>query len=500
MLARNAVFNLVGEGSVFLVLLVSMPKLVHFLGETSFGLFSLAWVIIGYLAFLDIGVSRAATKFVSEHLAEQNHSSVLSIVRTALLANLVLGLLGACLVMVAAPYVISSVLKTSPSLEGQAHLTFYVVALSVPVLLVQGVLRAVLSSFQRFDWINGVNVLTTAAQWTAAAILAWKGHGVAVVVLATVLARIVATLVYGVVLFRLLPGLQLFKSVSFGGLLKLMKFGTWVSVSQLVSPVLVYLDRILIASFVSLSAVTLYTVPYEIMTRLRVIPSSVATTLYPAFSERGTEKQRANLDSLYEGSVRYLLLLLIPGVLFLSVLGPDLMTLWMGASFAQHSAVALQVLAFGVLANGMAYVPYNVLQALGRPDLTGKFHLLELPFYVLLCVLLIPRWGITGAAFASTVRFTLDCGLLFWAAGKYCGCSPRAFWTRSFSRLTILALALSFLLTLLRVYVNPLWARLGMGVIAIGIYILLAGILTIDVLERPKFTRAARMLLGRFGS
>jgi hypothetical protein len=56
-----------------------MPKLVSFLGGTSFGLFSLAWVVIGYLAFLDIGVNRAAAKFRSafgkdRRLPISNHS------------------------------------------------------------------------------------------------------------------------------------------------------------------------------------------------------------------------------------------------------------------------------------------------------------------------------------------------------------------------------------------------------------------------------------------
>jgi hypothetical protein len=51
LLARNATLNLATEGWTFVVLLIAMPKLVAYLGETSFGLFSLAWVVIGYLAF-----------------------------------------------------------------------------------------------------------------------------------------------------------------------------------------------------------------------------------------------------------------------------------------------------------------------------------------------------------------------------------------------------------------------------------------------------------------
>src|SRR6185437_10435968 len=154
----------------------------------------------------------------------------------------------------------------------------------------------------------------------------------------------------------------------------------------------VFLDRFLIASFLSLGAVTLYTVPYEVMTRLRIIPSSLASTLYPALSESSKEEEKTNLNSLYEGSVRYLLLALLPCVAFLLVLSPDILALWMGSQFAKETSTVLQILALGAFANALTYVPYTALQALGRPDLTAKFHLLEVPVYVGLCIFLIPRW------------------------------------------------------------------------------------------------------------
>jgi O-antigen/teichoic acid export membrane protein len=494
LLARNATLNLVTEGWTFVILLVAMPKLVSFLGETQFGLFSLAWVVIGYLAFLDVGVNRAATKFISEHLAERDHDSTRLIVRTALTANLTLGLVGGLAIILLSPYLIHSVFKVSAELQSQARLTFYAVGLAVPVLLVHGVFRAVLSSYQRFGWINAVNAVTTVAQWGAAALLAWKGHGVASVVFATVVARILATAAYGAVLFRLLPDLQLFRIHRMHGLPKLLKFGSWVTVSQLVSPILVYLDRVLIASFVSLAAVTLYTVPYEAMTRLRIIPSSLVGTLYPAFSERGSEEQRIQLQQLYEGSVRYLVLLLVPGILFLVVLGPDLLTLWMGPSFAQQTSVVLQVLALGVLANALAYVPYNLLQALGRPDLTGKFHVLELPLYVVLCALLIPRWGIAGAAMASTIRFTLDSALLFWAAGKYCECSLRPFLVSALPRILTLCSGLGLTLVAIKLCVHHPWVRLGLGVLAFGVFLLAAWVFVVENREKPRIGEALRLL------
>jgi len=497
LLARNATLNLATEAWTFIVLLIAMPKLISFLGETQFGLFSLAWVVIGYLAFLDVGVNRAATKFVSEHLAAQDHESTRLVVRTALATNLMLGLAGGLAVAFVSPYLIQSVFRVSGDLQSQARLVFYGVGLAVPVLLVQGVLRAILSSYQRFGWINAVNAVTTTAQWGAAALLAWRGHGVALVVFSTVAARVAATAAYGVVLFRLVPNLQLFRRHDLHGLPKLLRFGGWVSVSQLVSPLLVYLDRVLIASFVSLAAVTLYTVPTEVMTRLRIIPSSLTGTLYPAFSERGAENQGKQLQRLYEASVRYLLIAILPGILFLVVFGTDLLSLWMGPQFASRTSLVLQILGFGVLLNCMANIPYNAVQALGRPDITGKFHLLELPLYVALCVILIPRWGIVGAALANSLRISLDSVLLFWAAQRYCHCSIGSLWNKTIPRVLGLSGTLGVSLVVIRLAITSSWSRLVMGVLAVAIYFVGVWLLLVDQDDKPRIGQAVRLLIGQ---
>ena len=497
LLARNATLNLVTNGWTFLVLVVAMPKLVHYLGETSFGLFSLAWVMIGYLTFLDVGVNRAATKFISEHLAEADHESACKIVRTGIFANLVMGAVGGVAIALLSPILIHSVFKISGGLEEQARWAFYAASFAVPVLLVQGVFRAALSSFQRFGWINAVDALATGVQWTAAGLLAWKGYGVALVVFSTVLARLAATVAYGIVVVRLFPDLQFFSGTTLHGLSKLLRFGSWVTVSQVISPLLVYLDRVLIASFVSLGAVTLYTVPFEAMGRLRIIPSALVGTLYPAFSERGGEEQRRQLERLYERAIRYLMLLVLPATLYLLVLGPDLFGVWMGTSFARQTTSVLQILAVGVLVNALAPVPYSLLQALGRPDLTGVFHLLELPVYVGMCLWLIPKWGIAGAAMASTVRFSLDAALLFWAAGKYCRCSLRGFWVGAFPRILMVGGVLALALLAIRFFILDPWSRIGLGVLAVGLSLLTAWVVAVDREEKPRLTGVIRAFLGQ---
>jgi O-antigen/teichoic acid export membrane protein len=73
-------------------------------------------------------------------------------------------------------------------------------------------------------------------------------------------------------------------------------------------------------------------------------------------------------------------------------------------------------------------IPYTLLQALGRPDLTARFHLIELPVYVLVLWSMIRTFGIEGAAIAWLIRVALDALLLFAMARRFLpGGAPR--WT-----------------------------------------------------------------------
>lgn len=70
----------------------------------------------------------------------------------------------------------------------------------------------------------------------------------------------------------------------------------------------------------------------------------------------------------------------------------------------------------GIFLNSAARVPFTLLQAHGRADLTAKLHLIELPIFAALLVAGVHAFGITGAALAWTLRVALDTTLLYLAA------------------------------------------------------------------------------------
>ena len=167
----------------------------------------------------------------------------------------------------------------------------------------------------------------------------------------------------------------------------------------------------------------------------------------------------------------------------------------MGPSFAAKGTLVFQILALGALLNFLARLPYGAVQALGRPDITAKIHLWEVPLYIALCFVLIPRWGLAGAAVACTCRLSVDTSLMFWAARKYCLLQKTQF--GSVGRiLTIVAIFVLLLLGADHV-IHGSWVRLLSGAVLLLVCYVAIWQYAIRSEDKPVLVRTLRF--ARYG-
>ncbi len=425
-LARNTALNLAGQVVPILVGVATIPYLVRGLGTDRFGILSLAWVLLGYVSLFDLGLGRATTKFVAECLGRGELDRLPGLVWTSLGSQLLFGMVGCILVGAATPLLVDKLLKVPLVLAGETKRTFFMLAAALPVVLATNGFRGVLEAAQRFDWVNYVKIPANISVFLFPAVALPFGLKLPGIVLLLVLARLGATLAYLALCLKLFPALRRRFPLEPKLLRPMLSYGGWVTVSSVIGPALTYLDRFFIGSIISMAAVSYYTVPYEIITRAWIFPMSVVATLFPAFSSLQAGGAEEKLQKLYASSIKWLLLIMGPLLLLVAVFAHGILQLWMGAEFATKSASTLQILSLGVLVNSLAFVPYTLLQGLGLPDVTAKFHLLELPIYTGLLWFLIGPMGISGAALAWTLRVALDAFLLFGATVRLRSISQRA--------------------------------------------------------------------------
>jgi O-antigen/teichoic acid export membrane protein len=412
LLARNAFWNLVGACAPVLVAIVCLPVIKRTLGTDRLGIISLAWVVVGYFGFFDLGLSRAITKLVAERLGQQRAKEIPSLVWTSLFLMAGIGLVGALATFFLSPWLVYHPLRIPAELQHETLYSFYWLSLSIPVVVVTAGLRGVLEALQRFRLATAIRVPMGVFTYLSPVLILPFSHSLVPIMAILVLGRTIAGLAHLWACFAAMPALRRSCSFHASAVGPLFRFGTWMTVSNIVGPLMVSFDRFLIGSLISVSAVAYYAVPYEVVTRLSLIAGALVGVLFPAFST-ALEADRARLIFLYECGVKYIFLALFPFTLVLIAFAPEALRFWLGNDFALNSAPVARALAVAIFINSLGQVPFAHVQGAGRPDITAKFHLIELPIYILALFFLAQAMGIWGVALAWLLRMTLDSGLLF---------------------------------------------------------------------------------------
>jgi O-antigen/teichoic acid export membrane protein len=410
-LARNTAFNAAGQLLPLLLALPVLPFVLGALGAERFALLTLAWTLIGYFGFLDLGLGRAATRYVAGALASGDADEVSRIVWSALGLQLLLAIVGAAALVLLAPLLAADVLRISdPVLLVEARGTIAAVAAGLPLVLLSGTFSGVLEAHQRFDLVNAVRIPANVAMLAIPAAGAAAGLSLPVIVGAIVAARACALIGFAVLSIRTSGGLPL-RRPDRVVLRRLLSFGGWLSVSLLAVPIFTYAERFLIGGLRSLTELAFYAIPFEIVARTAVLPAAVAFTLFPAFSFAHSHPDR--VAALFHKPVRLLFLVQWPVLVLFWLFAPEILRSWLSEEAATAGAGALRLLALAFFLNGFAQIALAGVQGLGRPDLKARLDLIQLPLYGVCAVFFIARFGITGAAAAKLLFTITDSALLF---------------------------------------------------------------------------------------
>jgi O-antigen/teichoic acid export membrane protein len=416
-ITRNTILNFGGLSFPLLVGVAVMPIITRNLGPARFGLLGLTLALLEYSGLFDLGLGRATTKHVAEKLAmgddEVSHLVVVSIV-----SQLVFGAVGGIAFALAAPFLANHVFVIPPDMKAEAIGVFRVLGALIPATLLLVSLRGVLEAAHRFDLSNAVRIPSSLASFLIPAIASSQGYTLPAIMAMFFVGRIVFCIASAFAVHKAFPTFKWSLPDDWSMLRPLLAFGGWMSVSNVVSPLLVYLDRFMLGAFVGLSAVGYYTAPFDGVVRMLIVPTSLVNALFPSVSGMHATGDTAGIKRVFAIAVRNMAVILAVPALVLLFFGPTLLRIWLGETFAAQGGTAVRILAFGVLMNSLAHIPSSFIVAMGRPDVNAKFHMMELLVHIPIAWLLIHRYGVTGAAIAWTIRVTFDAGLLFAAAAK----------------------------------------------------------------------------------
>lgn len=413
-LRRNVLWNLMGNGLPLVAAALAFPLLNSRMGTERFGIVTLLWTMVGYLSLFDLGLGRALTQIMAKNRGLGQLDQNLGVLRTGVAFTLWAGVAGGMLLVFVAGPLAAKWLRISPIYQSDVRTALFLTALAVPLTTVSAAIRGALEGAERFLEVNVARVFLGVSSFLlpVVMILAFRPT-LLVVAVSLLLSRVLTLIIFWRSLRRAYPAYRWGVRPDLTHGKTLVGFGLWMTISNIISPVLVYSDRFIISGTLGAGLVAFYTVPFEIMVRLQILPGAIGSTLFPRLSAQ-FQTDPMSARKLVRRAV--LITLGIMLVLIAAVLGlyQPVVSRWMDPGFASRSFPIALALGCGSLVNGVSNVIYTAVQAKGGARPTGTLHLIEMVIYLPLLIVVVHGFGIQGAAWIWVFRVCLDCLLLTW--------------------------------------------------------------------------------------
>jgi stage V sporulation protein B len=162
-------------------------------------------------------------------------------------------------------------------------------------------------------------------------------------------------------------------------------------------------DNVLVGLYTSAS--TLSRIPYEFFTVF-------AVTVLPSVALAKSLEDLDLVKKYARQTLRYVLILMLPCSVIISICAERLIVIFYSQEY-QMAANSLSLLVWGSSFMGLFVIMISILNGLGKAALGMFFSTSLIPVSVFLNIFLIPRYGILGAAAATTITALIGLSVAF---------------------------------------------------------------------------------------
>ena len=383
------------------------PFIIHYIGKSDYGIWTLVGSIVGYYGILGLGVGSAITPYTARYIGQKDWQALNKFVNTALTFFISIGLI-ALIASFASAAPLASFFNISPDRFASFKYTMWLVGLSAAVAFPQNALRSLLMGHE--NYVAG-NCVLIAAAFMRAGLTVWlflEGFGLLGAALAVAVSdafslgaiAILCRTLAKHVKVRLFSGNRQMLRI-------LLLFGSTAFVIAISEMLRFQIDSAVIGKFLGMEAVAVYAIAAILIRYFRRGIRDSLNVLKPRFAVLYGSGQKEKLEQILFRSTAVGSTFAFGGAALLIVFGRHLIHLWVGTKFTDAAPV-LYILVTA-LAFEMAQNPgINVLYALDRIRPLAALWMVEALLNVSLSLLLVGPLGIIGVALGTAIPcFTL---------------------------------------------------------------------------------------------
>ena len=401
-LGRNMAWNTAGLGVETAVGFLVMPFLINRLGESTYGI----WIVIGaltsYFGLLDLGTRGSIGRHVALHHANGNRVALNQTVSGGLTVLMLVGATVVTIIFTCEP-LFFRLFAVPVEHQADASLALRIVAVQFALFLVATAFDAILWGFQRFDWLNAVEIPSSLLRGVLTITMVASHADLVTLAEITLAVTVVSGVAKCVLAFRVDPQLRLgIRYVSRSSLRELLGYGGWTMIVMVAIVTRMQLSTLMIGSLLGLALVTPYAIAARLLSTLNAGLTALTGVITPFATTLHATDQKERQRWIFLMGGHYNTAFVVFFVSFLILFGRFLITLWIGPKFPE-AALLLTIMALGEFLPGTQYVTSTIILASARHRELAALSLAEVVAVYLLTSMLIPILGLMGAVLAIAV-------------------------------------------------------------------------------------------------
>ena len=468
-----------GAGFVFVSMIIS--KVISYfyyffvargLGPEGYGMIEIGISVISFVwVFASLGLTMTPGRYAAYYKGRRDTRRLKGSIQACIIMLLPLGIISAVLLFVISP-IISPIVTSNPAVTPEMSMILRILSIAIPFTMLNAVMRVSLrglqnmkhSAYAEYIIFNSVQLMLV----LAFLFIGWDVFGVA---LAYLISTVVTTGSFFYFLQRKsFPIISKIKSIR--PYKEMLLFSLPLFLGSVSVVFLSWTDTLFIGVLKDASWSGIYNAALPLAGMIFIIERSFSGLIIPIVTEMDVKKQGNRISRFYKDVTNWIFYAGLPFLLLLMLFSKNALNFVFGDAY-MAGAQALSILALGYFTSSIFSGAYSILFAMKKTKHLSMNNMAGAALNVVLNFLLIPAYGIAGAAVATTISVNVTNLLATFQVWRLTGMQPLT--ARIFRSLLAGLVSISFIYILTETFWEyvPIPMIIALFFLFIGLYLVL---------------------------
>lgn len=392
--------------------------MARYLGPGEYGLFSLAISVFGVVAiFVMLGLPVGIVRFVSE--AREDNEKVRSIVKTSVITVVFISIIVSIVMFYLSDFMFLRFFGTQ-----RVSPLFHILLISLPFSALAIILESVAVAYQKISYrMYAEEIVKNIVRILLMTLFFYLGYDVIASVIGYTAGVVASAFAAFYFIHKKLVNMRGKWSYDRKVARNIISYSWPLALSTFLLSIVIQLDTIMMGHFLSERDVGLYNAALPTAQIVIMVPAAIGSLLLSTMTTLYTSGKIKETESIYKSVTKWLFAFTIPITLLLVIFSREIILAFFGVNYIDGS-LSLRILAVGIMVSGVFYPSNDIINMLKKTKIQLYAAAASLFITVSLNYMLIPKFGLSGAATATSLSLIFLSIFLLFFSHRYSGLNP----------------------------------------------------------------------------